>query len=170
MGNMMLLSSINLNSSFLIALLINLLIYLQKWKQLFSVGLLYNIKVTEDTTLPNTTRNSVTFFRQKFCVCNNCPGWILPGELSSVTPPPSSFPGYLSLSNVFWWISKSFKKHKALLTRRNLDSHLIFEIYSNLIFVKVQQSGMSGSLHRLWEIASTYVNDISDILSGWFQL
>ena len=142
MGNMMLLSSINLNSSFLIALLINLLIYLQKWKQLFGVGLLYNIKVTEDRTLPNTTRNSVTFFRQKFCVCNNCAGWILPGELSSVTLPP---PHPSLVICPCQMSSDEFQNHlrntKHFLLEGNLDSHLIFEIYSNLIFVKVQQSG-----------------------------
>ena len=35
---------------------------------------------------------SVTFFRRKFCVCNNGGGWILPGELSSLTPPPPTPP------------------------------------------------------------------------------
>ena len=36
-------------------------------------------------------------------------------------------------------------------------------IYSSLIFVKVQQSGMPSVLHRLWEIASNSVYDISRI-------
>ena len=43
---------------------------------------------------------------------------------------------------------------------------LIFAIYSGLIFVKVQQSGMPSALYRLWEIAFNFVNDISRILIG----
>ena len=58
------------------------MIYLQKWKRLLSAGLLYNIKVIEDTI--DTTTNLVTLFRQKFSsVYNNGAGWILPREVLS---------------------------------------------------------------------------------------
>ena len=58
-------SQLNLNSSFFQWFIICRFIYinLQKWKQLLNVGLLCNIKVIEDTT-----RNSVTLFRRKFCL------------------------------------------------------------------------------------------------------
>ena len=49
-------NQLNLNSSFFhraINKLINLLIYLQKWKQLLRFGLLCNIKVIEDTVRHN---------------------------------------------------------------------------------------------------------------------
>ena len=79
-------NQLNLNSSFshlAINSLINLLIYLQKWRQLTRVGLLYNIKVIVDT---ETTRYSVTFLRRKFCVCIKSADRIFPGELSSLNP------------------------------------------------------------------------------------
>ena len=47
---------------------------------------------------------------------------------------------------------------------------LIFAIYSSLIFVKAQQSGMPSVLHRLWEITFNFANDISLILIVWFQI
>ena len=47
---------------------------------------------------------------------------------------------------------------------------LIFAIYSCLIFVKAQQSGMPSALHRLWKITFNFVNNISLILIVWFQI
>ena len=47
---------------------------------------------------------------------------------------------------------------------------LIFAIYSSLIFVIVQQSGMPSALHKLWEIAFNFVNHISRILIGIIEL
>ena len=47
---------------------------------------------------------------------------------------------------------------------------LVVEIYSSLIFVTVQQSGIPSALHRLWEIDFNFANDISRILIGIFQL
>ena len=84
-------------------------------KQLFWIGLLYNIKVMEET---NTTRNSGTFLRRKFYVCNNGAGWILPGELSFLIPSPVNCPDQMP--------SHEFKIHlrniKCFLLTGNFDS------------------------------------------------
>ena len=55
-------NQLNLNSSFshlAINSLINLLIYLQKWKQLLRFRLLYNIKVIEDTVRQDQEVNNI---------------------------------------------------------------------------------------------------------------
>ena len=72
-------NQLNLNSSFshlAINSLINLLIYLQKWKQLLRFRLLYNIKVIEDTV--RQERKSI--IKTEFSPMN-CP-------LSPLTPCP----------------------------------------------------------------------------------
>ena len=55
---------------------------------------------------------------------------------------------------------------KYFLLKEILIHVLIFAIYSSLIFVTVQQSGMPSAFHWLWEIVFNVINDISRIIIG----
>ena len=48
---------------------------------------------------------------------------------------------------------------KCFLLKGDLEN--VLAIYDSLIFARVQQSSMPSPLHRLLEIASTFVNNIS---------
>ena len=98
------------------------------WKQLLSVGLVYNIKVIDSTAKHRD-------------------------EFSNVYSSKVLFVIMVQFNSSRWTVFS-----------------LIVEIYSSLIFVTVQQSGIPSALHKLWEIAFNFVNDISRILIGRFQL